>query len=159
MSSGNRRRSTSQRDVPSSSRRSTSERDVPSSSRATANPNMDMDDYLHPGPIDPSLLTMQKKHRTEAIWRNQMDKEFMSDKALKVMGHKAPKMDPRLTDYVANAGFLPWTQVCNVNCDPRLITKLVERWRPETHTFHLNGGEATITLQDVSLLTGLPIDG
>ncbi|CAM8982872.1 unnamed protein product [Rhodiola kirilowii] len=48
MSSGNRRRSTSQRDVPSSS-------------RATANPNMDMDDYLHPGPIDPSLLTMQKE--------------------------------------------------------------------------------------------------
>ncbi|KAL9667892.1 hypothetical protein QQ045_002261 [Rhodiola kirilowii] len=68
-------------------------------------------------------------------------------------------MDPRLTDYVANAGFLPWTQVCNVNRDPRLITALVERWRPETHTFHLNGGEATITLQDVSLLTGLPIDG
>ncbi|KAL9672958.1 hypothetical protein QQ045_029211 [Rhodiola kirilowii] len=159
MSSGNRRRSTSQRDVSSSSRRSTSQRDVPSSSRATANPNMDMDDYLHPGPIDPSLLTMQKKRRTEAIWRNQMDKEFMSDKALKVMGHKAPKMDPRLTDYVANAGFLPWIQVCNVNCDPRLITALVERWRPETHTFHLNGREATITLQDVSLLTGLPIDG
>ncbi|CAM8905255.1 unnamed protein product [Rhodiola kirilowii] len=140
MSSGNRRRSTSQGDVPSSS-------------RATANLNMDMDDYLHPGPIDPSLLTMLKEHRTEAIWRNQ------ADKALKVMGHKVVKMDPRLTNYVANAGFLPWTQVCNVNCDPRLITALVERWRPETHTFHLNGGEATITLQDVSLLTGLPIDG
>ncbi|KAL9691919.1 hypothetical protein QQ045_012346 [Rhodiola kirilowii] len=102
---------------------------------------------------------MQKEHRTEAIWRNQMDKDFRSDKALKVMGHKVVKMDPRLTNYVANVGFLPWTQVCNVNCDPRLITALVERWRPETHTFHLNGGEATITLQDVSLLTGLPIDG
>ncbi|KAL9681419.1 hypothetical protein QQ045_013202 [Rhodiola kirilowii] len=95
-------------------RRSTSQRDVPSSSRATANPNMDMDDYLHPGPIDASLLTMQSVHRTEAIWRNQID--------------------------------------------PKLCTALVERWRPETHTFHLNGGEATITLQDVALLTGLPID-
>ncbi|KAL9665474.1 hypothetical protein QQ045_020894 [Rhodiola kirilowii] len=140
MSSGNRRRSTSQRDVPSSS-------------RATANPTMDMDDHLHPGPIDPSLLTMQNVHRTE------MDKEFRSDKLLKVMGHKVVSMKPQLTNYVAVAGFLPWTQVCNVNCDPRLITALVERWRPETHTFHLNGGEATITLQDVSLLTGLPIDG
>ncbi|KAL9684025.1 hypothetical protein QQ045_021456 [Rhodiola kirilowii] len=44
---------------------------MPSSSRATANPNMDMDDYLHPGSIDSSLLTMQSVHRTEAIWRNQ----------------------------------------------------------------------------------------
>ncbi|KAL9674930.1 hypothetical protein QQ045_003129 [Rhodiola kirilowii] len=144
MSSGNRRRSTSQRDVPSSS-------------RATANPNMD--DYLHPGPIDPSLLTMQSVHRTEAIWRNQMDKEFRYDKPLKVMGHNVVSMNPRLTNYIANASFLPWTQVCNVKNDPRLCTALVERWRPETHTFHLNGGEATITLQDVSLLTGLPIDG
>ncbi|KAL9690656.1 hypothetical protein QQ045_011062 [Rhodiola kirilowii] len=58
MASGNRRRSTSQRNVPSSL-------------RATANTNMDMDDYVHPGPIDSSLLTLQSVHRTEAIWRNQ----------------------------------------------------------------------------------------
>ncbi|KAL9660857.1 hypothetical protein QQ045_025676 [Rhodiola kirilowii] len=64
-------------------------------------------------------------------------------------------MNPRLAEYVANAKFLPWTQVCNVKIDPKLCTALVVRWRPETHTFHLNGGEATITLQDVALLTVL----
>ncbi|KAL9687671.1 hypothetical protein QQ045_032078 [Rhodiola kirilowii] len=57
------------------------------------------------------------------------------------------------------AGFYPWTQVCNVEVDLSLLTAVVERWRPETHTFHFNDGETTITLQDVSLLTGLPIDG
>lgn len=36
---------------------------------------------------------------------------------------------------------------------------MVERWRPETHSFHLPVGECTITLQDVSLLLGLRING
>ncbi|CAN1811834.1 Serine/threonine-protein phosphatase 7 long form homolog [Linum perenne] len=36
-----------------------------------------------------------------------------------------------------------------------LVTSLLERWRPKTNTFHLVAGEATITLEDVEVLTGL----
>ncbi|XP_017613583.1 protein MAIN-LIKE 1-like [Gossypium arboreum] len=40
-----------------------------------------------------------------------------------------------------------------------LISALVERWHLETHTFHLPCGECTVTLEDVALQLGLPIDG
>ncbi|CAN0866372.1 Serine/threonine-protein phosphatase 7 long form homolog [Linum grandiflorum] len=35
----------------------------------------------------------------------------------------------------------------------------MERWRPETNTFHIYHGECTVTLQDVANLTGLPMTG
>ena len=51
------------------------------------------------------------------------------------------------------------SSVNNINIDPSLLASLVERWRPETHSFHLPVGEMTITLQDVSCLWALPIMG
>nr|CAE01929.2 OSJNBb0085C12.3 [Oryza sativa Japonica Group] len=43
--------------------------------------------------------------------------------------------------------------------DRSLVAALVDRWRPETHTFHLPCGEVAPTLQDVSYLLGLPLAG
>ena len=42
--------------------------------------------------------------------------------------------------------------------DRSLLTALVDRWRPETHTFHLPCGEMSPTLQDVAMLlsVGMP---
>ncbi|KAL4396124.1 hypothetical protein AHAS_Ahas01G0060500 [Arachis hypogaea] len=40
-----------------------------------------------------------------------------------------------------------------------MLAALVERWRPETHTFVLSIGEVTVTLEDVAHIFGLPIDG
>ncbi|CAN0898634.1 Protein MAIN-LIKE 2 [Linum grandiflorum] len=35
----------------------------------------------------------------------------------------------------------------------------MERWQPETNTFHMYHGEVSITLQDVAHLTGLAVSG
>ena len=48
----------------------------------------------------------------------------------------------------------PWFQF-----DMSLLAALLDRWRPETHTFHLPVGEMTTTLQDVAMLLGLPYAG
>ncbi|BAH91262.1 Os01g0708200 [Oryza sativa Japonica Group] len=45
------------------------------------------------------------------------------------------------------------------DADRSLLAALVDRWRPETHTFHLPCGEMAPTLQDVSYLLGLPLAG
>ncbi|MFQ6626180.1 hypothetical protein Gotur_005025 [Gossypium turneri] len=67
---------------------------------------------------------------------------------------------PLVENYLREAGF--W-QVATVGrgckLDPKLISALIERWRPETHTFHLPCGECTVTLEGVSLQLGLPVDG
>ncbi|CAN6194938.1 unnamed protein product [Urochloa humidicola] len=43
--------------------------------------------------------------------------------------------------------------------NPAALTALIDRWRPETHSFHLPCGEMTVTLQDVAMLLGLSIRG
>ena len=46
-----------------------------------------------------------------------------------------------------------------VQIDRHLISALVERWRLETHSFHMPVGEMTITLQDVEGILGLSTEG
>ncbi|KAL4349960.1 hypothetical protein AHAS_Ahas10G0094200 [Arachis hypogaea] len=36
---------------------------------------------------------------------------------------------------------------------------LVEQWRHETHTFYLSVGEETVTLEDVTYILGLSVNG
>lgn len=40
-----------------------------------------------------------------------------------------------------------------------IVSAFVERWQPETNTFHMPFGEMTITLDDVSTILGIPVTG
>jgi Plant mobile domain len=50
-------------------------------------------------------------------------------------------------------------RINTIKIDRNLINVMVERWRREAHTFHLRVGEMIVTIEDVSCLWGLPIDG
>ena len=72
------------------------------------------------------------------------------------------RYDERYTPYVRETGLLPFIHMVRrstpLNNAPALIA-LIDHWRPETHSFHLRTGEMTVTLQDIAMITGLPIEG
>ena len=74
------------------------------------------------------------------------------------IGH-IPSPDERIVPYLRAVGFYGISRIRRMMVDWALISALVERWRPETHTFHTTQGEMTITLQDVEIQIGLPVDG
>lgn len=43
--------------------------------------------------------------------------------------------------------------------NPAALTALIDRWRPETHSFHLPCGKMTITLEDTAMILGVSIRG
>ncbi|KAK9284234.1 hypothetical protein L1049_023403 [Liquidambar formosana] len=114
-----------------------------------------------PGPIDGSVLYRQDRHRSDRIWSSQ-DQSILTytlTTRRSDSGLWGRAVDPLVMRHLHAAGFYGLSRIGFIRLDPALITALVERWRQETHTFHLPIGEVTITLQDVAVLWGLPIDG
>ncbi|KAK1669687.1 hypothetical protein QYE76_057846 [Lolium multiflorum] len=70
--------------------------------------------------------------------------------------------DERYTEFIQPTGLMPFISLVSrggPNMNAAALTALVDRWRPETHTFHLRAGEMAPTLQDASMILGLPIQG
>jgi hypothetical protein len=80
---------------------------------------------------------------------------------LEIHTHNPLSWDERYSPFIRRAGFLPLAHLVSGHLpmmDSTALTALVDRWRLETHTFHLLYGEITMTLQDVAMILGLPID-
>ncbi|RVW29435.1 Serine/threonine-protein phosphatase 7 long form-like [Vitis vinifera] len=109
-----------------------------------------------PDPEDTSVLTLQHRHRSSTI---RVDPDMGSVLSCRHRMLREWVLDDRVRPYIIQSGFYVFHRVGHVKVDWPLITALVERWRPETHTFHMPVGEMTITLQDVAILLGLRVHG
>ena len=81
---------------------------------------------------------------------------------LRPRSHKPLEWDERYSSYLARAGLLDLARLVVgglPQMDAPLLTAMVDRWRPETHTFHLPCGEMTVTMEDVAMILGLPLEG
>nr|XP_016454558.1 PREDICTED: serine/threonine-protein phosphatase 7 long form homolog [Nicotiana tabacum] len=84
----------------------------------------------------------------------------ISDEILVLLGDRRERgFHSRVVQHLRDTGYYRIFEIGRMWLNWSLITTVIERWRPETHTFHLPIGEATITLQDVQVLCGLPADG
>ena len=83
---------------------------------------------------------------------------------MKVVSHikKVKKLGPPhpfVLPFVVAFGLSPLCDILYEYLDVGLILGFVERWHPETNTFHLPICEMTITLDDVWSLLHFPITG
>ncbi|XP_072084561.1 serine/threonine-protein phosphatase 7 long form homolog [Arachis hypogaea] len=75
--------------------------------------------------------------------------------------HPVPpdRYNERVDEHLRSTSFYHVAQIGVVQCQKTLVNALVERWHPDTHTFHLPVGECAVTLEDVAMIFGLPTDG
>ncbi|KAE8777462.1 hypothetical protein D1007_49772 [Hordeum vulgare] len=96
---------------------------------------------------------------------NHLNTDDQVPPLLRLRGHNPNETlvyDPRYEPYFRRMDLLqfllnfkgtpPWLNATT-------LTALTDRWRLETHSFHLPLGEMGITLEDIAMITGLPIEG
>ncbi|XP_070002209.1 serine/threonine-protein phosphatase 7 long form homolog [Nicotiana sylvestris] len=116
---------------------------------------------VHTGPASLEILLLQVEHRSSYIWEGQCLAQTFCARWVDNMWVflRVHPLHPRIVRRLQDMGFYRIIEIGRLQLDWSLITTMIERWRPETHTFHLPIGEAAITLQDVEVLYGLPVDG
>nr|XP_009772554.1 PREDICTED: serine/threonine-protein phosphatase 7 long form homolog [Nicotiana sylvestris]XP_016467626.1 PREDICTED: serine/threonine-protein phosphatase 7 long form homolog [Nicotiana tabacum] len=110
---------------------------------------------VHPGPASRELLLIQGH-----IWDGQRLSQTFSPNRIEDMWEfiRDHPLHPCIVRRLQGTSFYRIIEISRLKFKWALIIAMIEQWRPETHTFHLPIGEATIMLEDMEVLFGLPID-
>lgn len=84
------------------------------------------------GPKDPYDLHLQEEHRSTNVW-----KAGDGDSQRSRVRCKFPVLHPRTVPILRKLRSDGVVRFTGITIDWNLVTALVERWRPETRTFHL----------------------
>ncbi|XP_028060327.1 protein MAIN-LIKE 1-like [Camellia sinensis] len=114
------------------------------------------------GPTDPSILRSINSHVAAAVWQGE------ERGPLKCHNHSSKILAWTWWSIDNNTKFkaiIEWSGLSLLTrCTYRfinmlLISNFVERWQPETNTFHMIVGEMTLTLDDIGTIFSLSIIG
>ncbi|XP_028064222.1 protein MAIN-LIKE 1-like [Camellia sinensis] len=114
------------------------------------------------GPNDPSILRSFNSHVAAAIWHGE------ERGPLKCHNHSSKILawpwwlvenNTRFKAIIEQSGLSQLARCTYRFVNKLLVSCFVERWQPETNTFHMTVGEMTLTLDDVGTILGLPIVG
>ena len=114
--------------------------------------------HIKSGPIEGDVLWLQPKHVSEHVWNGEVDRKLHIRRVVPIYQGQE-EIPEEIIPLLRQSGFYWIMKMGYLKINSALITTLIERWRPEPHMFHLRCGEATITLQDVSVLLGLHTEG
>ncbi|XP_070039950.1 serine/threonine-protein phosphatase 7 long form homolog [Nicotiana tabacum] len=116
---------------------------------------------LHSEPASLELLLLQGDHRSSHISEGQLlAQKFRARRVDDMWGFlRDHPLHPRIIRRLQDMCFYRIVEINRLQLDWSLIMALIERWLPETHIFHLPISEATIALQDMEVMYGLPVDG
>ncbi|XP_028083491.1 uncharacterized protein LOC114284742 [Camellia sinensis] len=119
--------------------------------------------HAFPGGLtDPSILRSFNSHVATTIWHGE------ERGPLKCHNHSSKILawpwwlvenNTRFKAIIEQSGLSQLARCTYRFVNKLLISSFVERWQPETNTFHMTVGEMTLTLDDVGTILGLPIVG
>ncbi|CAO2833506.1 unnamed protein product [Amaranthus hypochondriacus] len=115
------------------------------------------------GPVDTRLIPSYGGHIARVIFegseRNPPVLECRVRKKMVESIIRLQNMSDELYQVLpaSSLGRLPY--IMHQHIDSALIAAFVERWQPDTNTFHMPWGEMTVMLHDVQRILGIGIDG
>ena len=116
------------------------------------------------GPKDGSLIPSYASHIATQIWMGpQKDRDVLKCQSRTQWCLNLHEMHSAMADDVRrrvdSTGLSGLVNIMHHHIDWALISAFVERWQPDTNTFHFPFGEMTIMLHDVQYILGLPVEG
>ncbi|CAL1413774.1 unnamed protein product [Linum trigynum] len=117
------------------------------------------------GPSDHSLIPSFGGHISHRLWTLGLDFRVMSEYQFYTRQGGVDRLrlykfsTPRVENLVRASNLYHLSSCMMHSVDYPLLEAFIERWQPDTNTFHMPFGEMTITLHDVSFLLQIPVDG
>ncbi|CAI0456171.1 unnamed protein product [Linum tenue] len=115
------------------------------------------------GPEDPTLIPSFKGHAAFRLWTQPELARgsigyYSHDRGLDFLTRYEFASSGSL-ELVQGTGLFHLRECVTRNLNRPLLTAFVERWQPDTNTFHMPFGEMTILLHDVFHILRIPVDG